>query len=169
MTFDVDLARLKCGACGRYDPTTRARWCDGCRAERAQANVDRRKAERRMEKERLGIKDPTLKGWWTRHPLCVRDPKQWSVAVVGRIGEVGELRDVAVERADKTTAHCRNYMIVGYGESVRKEVPGAHDPTTNPWVVHKVTFLRSVKDLPADRPDLRIAAFGNLGPGGIER
>ena len=139
------------------------------RMERAQANRDRRKVARRLEKERDGIEDPTIKGWWTEHPLCVRDPRRWCIAVPGRIGEVGELRDVAVERADKRVAHCRGVMIVGYGESVRKMRPGAYDPTDNPWVTHKVTFLRAIRDLPADRPDLRIAAFGNLGPGGIER
>ena len=141
VTFDINASRLL------------------ARIERAQANVDRRKVARRLYKQEHGIEDPELKGWWTRHPLCVRDPKQWTIAVVGRVGEVGEFRDVAVERADKRTANVRGAMVVGYGESVRKEAPGAYDPQDNPWVVHKVTFLRAVDDIPADRPDLRILAF----------
>ena len=142
------------------------------RIERAQANVDRRKVERRLEKDRLGIEDPTLRGWWTERRLCGTDPRRWCVAVVGRIGAVGELRDVAVKRADGRVAHCRNYMICGFAELA---FPGPNfddgdrDPSLPRWESSECTLLRSIRDLPADRPDLRIAAFGNLGPGGIER
>ena len=79
------------------------------RMERAQANRDRKRVARRLEKERLGIEDPALRGVWRQVD------KGWAVAVRGKVAEVGERIDIAVWRhKDRTWGHIRGAEVIGY-------------------------------------------------------
>ena len=79
---------------------------------------------------------------------------------------------MATKRADGKVAHCRAYMICGFATLM---VPGPNaddgdrDPSLPRWEEVECTLLRSGRDLPASRPDLRALYAGDLGPGGIER
>ena len=137
------------------------------RMERARANRDRKKVERRLYKEEHGIEDPKLRGVWTERLLCPDDPKRWTIAVPGKFGAVGDLRDVAVHAKSGRVAHVRGAMICAYGPVMMPNPDAESDPAAPRWLEEHCTLLRAGRDIPAGRPDLRALFTGGLGPGGV--
>lgn len=79
------------------------------RAARREANRDRKKVERRLEKERLGIEDPEFVGTWSSDPSA---PGGWAVKVDRWVpGEIGTVVDVGVVSRDGRRANIRGAVI----------------------------------------------------------
>ena len=82
------------------------------RRERAQANVDRKKVARRLEKERLGIKEPEFVGTWSSDGSA---PGGWAIQVDRWMpGHVGDVVDVGVVSKSGRRANIRGAKIVSF-------------------------------------------------------